>query len=467
MKYTGHPLIDVGLATLTAFVDKRRPEELTDEDVSAFAQYVTEQYPKPVWTNYLSCVFTMNSSYSQPSWDQQRRVEESRKFLQGKDPRAVGLNCAFSGVPADTIADRRHLPMLTGEATLNFFPSSRGGLPMSRGYLVAAQGCPLGSRRSEGRALSVHCLDDPDLTFRFAQKCLEENRRLLLIPSTDGKFPDAKRPKTLLMVTLLELEQHRGDAESIGAGAPSIDVYHWSNSGQGPETRVYRLPSELMGFLRKVQKAPYDRPWSRIVEAAWERKPEPKKVKKTEGPVDEGWKPQRNFLYEDLFDLPIKAARFIRTYLLRHSFRGVLDTDPRALYLKERSRETVSWTLTELFLKEVMGMNKQRLEALRSLADRLASHVVQQSDKKFFDQLYRSQRYDHLRNLLIKGSRNELARGRQPLVTLQEFLEIFESGERFEWSLARDLLLIRMIEKLYESGKQELADVDEDSQEVE
>ena len=467
MKYTGHPLVDVGLATLTAFVGKQRPEELTPEDLAGFVEYITEQYPKPVWTNYLSCVFTMNSTYSQPSWDEARRIQESRVFLKSTDRRAAGLRCALSGRAAEVVVDRRHLPMLTGEDTLNFFPSARGGLALARDYLIAVQGCPLGSRRCEGRALSVQCLDDPNVTFGFAKRSLEENRKLLQLTDSGEKFPDAKRPKTLLVVTLLELERHRGDAEMMETSAPSIDVYHWSNSGQGPETRVYRLPSELMGFLRKVQKAPYDRPWAKIVEAAWERKPEPKKGKKDESTAPGDWKPQRNFLYEDLFDLPASAARFVRIYLLRHSYRGVLDTDPRSQYLRNRSVETISWTLTELFLKEVMGMNKQRLEALRSLADRLANHVVQQSDKKFFDRLYRSQRYDNLRNLLIKGSRYELTQGRQPLVTLDEFLAVFESGERFEWALARDLLLIRMIEKIYEARKPELAELDQDSQEDE
>ena len=52
----------------------------------------------------------------------------------------------------------------------------------------------------------MHCLDDPALTFRFAKRSLEENRKLLQLTGQGEKFPDAKRPKTLLVVTLLELE---------------------------------------------------------------------------------------------------------------------------------------------------------------------------------------------------------------------------------------------------------------------
>ena len=44
LKYTGHPLVDVGIATITAFVAKRRPDELTEADLDEVADYITREY---------------------------------------------------------------------------------------------------------------------------------------------------------------------------------------------------------------------------------------------------------------------------------------------------------------------------------------------------------------------------------------------------------------------------------------
>jgi CRISPR-associated protein Cst1 len=57
-----------------------------------------------------------------------------------------------------------------------------------------------------------------------------------------------------------------------------------------------------------------------------------------------------------------------------------------------------------------------------------------------------------LRNLLIKANTNEVKRGNPPLITFDQFIEIFEEGEdlaRPDWGLARDLVLIRMVEQLH------------------
>ena len=58
--------------------------------------------------------------------------------------------------------------------------------------------------------------------------------------------------------------------------------------------------------------------------------------------------------------------------------------------------------------------------------------------------------------MLIKASNAEVRSGRSPLIGFDEFITIFEEGEelpRIDWRLARDLVLIRMIERLHQEGK--------------
>jgi len=66
--------------------------------------------------------------------------------------------------------------------------------------------------------------------------------------------------------------------------------------------------------------------------------------------------------------------------------------------------------------------------------------------------------YDQLRNIIIRVSDALLKRGQPPLVGFDSYIAVFEqtdfdreSGKaRTSWRLARDLMLIRMIERLYE-----------------
>jgi CRISPR-associated protein Cst1 len=44
LNYTGHPLVDVGIATITAFAEKDDPTELTEADLDKVAEYLIYQY---------------------------------------------------------------------------------------------------------------------------------------------------------------------------------------------------------------------------------------------------------------------------------------------------------------------------------------------------------------------------------------------------------------------------------------
>lgn len=97
-------------------------------------------------------------------------------------------------------------------------------------------------------------------------------------------------------------------------------------------------------------------------------------------------------------------------------------------------------------------MEKERIEEIRKLGDRLAAYVKEQGDKRFFLNFYKVQRYDDFRTLLIRASYKNVKAGKAPLIELEPYLTIFEEGYeviRPDWKFARDLVLIRMIEWLH------------------
>ena len=100
-------------------------------------------------------------------------------------------------------------------------------------------------------------------------------------------------------------------------------------------------------------------------------------------------------------------------------------------------------------------MDKQRIAEIRQLGDRLAAYVSGQNDRRFFREFFTQQNYGHLRNALIKANLAQVRRGQPPLIALDPYLVVFEEGDEIahaDWRLARDLVLIRMIEQLHSQG---------------
>lgn len=472
LRYTGHPVADVGVATVCALCEKTDPATITTEDLVRVAEFLEHEYFSGKLLSYLTCVFP-NSMYVQPAAQAGAKLKAKpatmsrfkAKVLYGfrepPDPAVKGLRCAFSGEPPAQLVYRQHVPMITGESVLNFFPAGAGGMPISADFLLAIQAFPLGSRRCLGRALAVHCPDDQTLTYEFAHRFLNDNRQLLLLAQRTGKkYEDAKAPRTLVIDVLVDIARRRMSDSCLGQPLPWVTVYHLTNSGQGPDIAIFELPSEVVAFVVAASRAGTADTWNRIVARAWEntqRTSETKKSKREDDKQPEQMEPKagtnRNFLYEDLFGLPRNAARFVRTYFLRRAWRFARQSknDPRSEYAFPQELDLVSWPLTHLFLREILGMERNRIEAIRALADRLAEHIRTSNDLRLFQRLYMVKRYNGLRLRLLQASRERLTSGKDPLIGFDDFVLIFEETEdtpRLDWRLARDLVLIRLIEQL-------------------
>jgi len=450
LKYTGHPFVDVGAATVTAFAGKQRPEEVTREDLELIADYIAKQYQRKFMTSFLTCVFP-NSGYVNPTMGEDKRREfiDFHLYSFRRDAPASPQRCVACAHPAVGLTFRQHVPLLTGEDVLNFFPNGEPGLPLCSSCLLSIAALPLGALKCSGRALIIHA-DDDAATLEFAREHLEQNRRLLqLAGQGDAKYPDAKQVRTRLVERLCawarrQQEERREDRPL------SLTAYHFSNSGQGPDIDIYHLPSPLVDFLRTAEGAQYAATWKALVRRAWWRTHDPDDPDRRNEKGE--LQASRNVLYEDLFRLPDQAPTFIRRYFLRQAYRAAPKDDPRGQYRLAAELDLVSWPLTDLFLRKVVNMDKPRMEAIRALGDRLADYIVAQNDRRFWRNFYTARNYGLLRNALIKASEREIRAGRSPLIGFDDFITIFEEGEeltRADWSLARDLALIRLIEQLH------------------
>lgn len=468
MRYTSHPFVDIGIATITAYTGKSDPESLIDADFERIAEYISQEYVRQPLRSFLTVVFP-NSGFTQPAFFKapERQQDYANRVLRGysSDAAITKEVCVFTGEPTIAIAFgdkdglplgrafRQHIPLTTGEDVINFHAYGDAGLPVSGKAMLAIQAFPLGCAKCGGRLLAVHS-DNDDMTLHFAKTFLTDNRRMIQLAQMEGstKMPESKRSyRTLLIETLLqanEMQQERIEDEEPF----SLTVYHLSNSGQGPALDVYHLPFEISGFLRAMQEARHRTEWQAIVGRAWEREP----VSKRNSKDTKSFTPSRNWLYEDLFELPHHAARFIRTYFLRIALqyaRG--NTDPRVDYSLSNEVNLVSWKITSQFLRRIMHMDKERVDQIRKMGDQFADYVASQNDRRFFRQFYLEKRPAEFRLVLIKANLAHVRRGNAPIITLDPYIEVFEEGDevfRRDWKLARDLVFIRMVEKLHANG---------------
>lgn len=476
LKYTGHPLVDVGIATITAFVDKRHPDKLTEADLDEVADYIAREYVRDPLKSFLTVAFP-NSGFTQPAYNktpEKRAVYATRVLRNYSDDTPLLDNevCVFTGKPAVAVAFgekeslpqgrafRQHIPLLTGENVINFHAYGEAGLSVSGEALLAIQAFPLGCAKSGGRLLAVHS-DSPRLMLHFARSFLEGNQRAIGLAQEAGskKMDEPHHSRgTLLINTLLQGDIRQ--QEELQDDEPfSLTAYHLTNSGQGVGLDIYHLPLQIIGFLREMESADYRTQWSGIVNRAWETEPQNKRKKD-----NKPFQPRRNWLYEDvlglydgLFLLPDRAKTFLRTYFLRHRFRYARTDqgDPRGEYGLTHEMNLVSWNIIASFLRRVFYMEKERIEEIRKMGDKLANYVRSENDRRFFRDFFHQQNPYNIRTLLIRANLAHVRRGNPPILELDPYIEVFEEAyglEKPDWWLARDLVFIRMVEQLYEHG---------------
>lgn len=465
-KYTGHPYIDIGIATITAFVGKRNPQNLSENDLESIADYIAQNYTVNPLRSFLTVAF-LNSGFTQSAYFERPGLQQiyAGKVLhafRADTPKKNETDVFFgASVPAisydvkDKLPQgrtfRQHVPLLSGEGVINFYPNGDAGMPISGEALLAIQAFPLGCAKVSGKLLAIHS-DNPDITFFFARQFLEQNRLAVHMAKQRGgnnkKFDEQHfKLRTLIIEMLLLASRKQKDIQEEKRPF-SITAYH-INSGQSPSLDIYHLPSQVISFLQLMLSADYETKWSIIVQHAWETNPK-KKGKKEE----EEFVPRKNYLYEDLFNLPENAKHFLRTYFLRVAlqFSKMESGDPRQKYSTRSETDVVSWKITQEFLRSIMNMEKERIDQIRVMGDRLAEYVSSQNDRRFFREFFTQNRYEYFRNQLLKANLACVKRGNPPIIEFEPYIQVFEEGTELahaDWRLARDLVLIRMIENLY------------------
>jgi hypothetical protein len=233
----------------------------------------------------------------------------------------------------------------------------------------------------------------------------------LLRLAPENKWPTLKRPRQVYIDKILNAQTQINRRH---AKLGNITGYHFSNYGPKPSIEVVRLENDVWDFI-STAKNDAERAWNKFLAV---------------GQVDKDY----NRSYDALFDLPYNYSRFM-------------------LLLKK----VADWNFTEIFLRKVMKMNQRRIQLLKDLGERFVKYMDQyERDGKggiklgFYHEFSRTSNFNEFRKVLLKASDSAFKKGNQTLLTSDEFVLAFNSPEdRYEsWTLARDLVTLRLLELL-------------------
>jgi len=426
LTYTGHPLVDVGVATLTAYARRDQPHTLTGDDLNSAAAWLAKLYTEPGPMRGLGrgMVF-LNAGYTSSANPdlQQAHVRRVLYGWQADAPHLEGETCVFCGRAAAYRATREEVPMLNGRAVSNFGPAGQAGQPICGWCSLALQMLPLGCVKSGGSLIAAHS-SDPRLTLALARAALQRVRRALTL-ATDDKLPGVPFERTRLVEMLVDWLA----ASDRIQPAPDLTGYVFTNNGPDPSIKLYRMESSVVSFLEVVMHhadGSLTAAWNRMVERGWKQREAADR------------REQANRLYEALLKLPDNAADVLRQHVL----------------------PAHHWGLAAEYLRRIMNMEPEKIALLKQLGERFAAYAVQK--RAFFFGFSRTDDYSPWRRLVLRAADDSMRLYDQPLITFDEFVAAFTAppGEINDWRLARDLITLLMIEKRVLVGEQLFDDSD-------
>lgn len=462
LRWTGNYMMDMAVAGLLAFAGKSEPQSIDRQDLHAFQRWAEMHYFAPELTSWISVVFTSN--FLNPSFSREKKLEVLQGILTSyQRPGLLDVPCTFfPEQPAQQRVARDLLPMLMGRGPMNFYPEGQPGLPLSGLAITALQGLSVAAPLVSGKALLIDA-DDPEVLVQVVSRWHGELTRRAELSLDKGERLDIwASPRTRLIEVIREIIKARASVDLDAGTVGSVTLYHLSNSGQGPDIRLYTLQQPALRFLGAAQRR-YGSTWTALTRAALH-------------PADKGKDERygtRNDLDEALFGLPAGAHTFVRRFFrppFRHAAFPPEPPKPKkgkgVKVPVEQNSEGLNladvWGLTELFLQEVVGMDRDRIEAIRELGTRLGDRIAHENDKPLFRALYEVRGAGPLRHFLLRATLDKAKQdangdggGEKPplLITDEAYLKVFMEADetaRADFTLARDLLKMRVLQVLHE-----------------
>lgn len=490
LRYLGEPILDAGLSAILIMSDKKYPEELTYTDWANCLEKIKGYYIENVLKSSINIAFTLNG-YNNPSWKngaRESKIEEIFSVaIHGKDGRIPSKNpdpvppdgelCAFyDNEAADIYVARDRFPLLPERDNLNLTPNGEGYLAVSKWVL----GCVLASifvapKIDDGLLYVITY--DKDILLKIHKTLYEKYiLKQISIYKSGGDVNSFRvrhvpsRIYEIVNEVVVEKEEDRL--------LYPITCYYISNDGRSPFAHIYRFPSNMVIFLKRVNTAKYKNKWQKFINNFFYVNSKSKNKDLLENHQYE----TVNVAYEYIssgktYDTMRFVNGFVKGFFLKYSLvkaknfmsdknsKDKSNKNGIVLYSKESSDYEPIWDLLVLFIKTlfrgkpISDMEKQ-LDAIQRFAVKLADAIEHDTQGKLYKKILGqggidTDNYKQWTNFLIKVLKEYVESTNELVFGLEDFINLFTQSTRkyrMSWRTVRNLIFIAIIEELFKRG---------------
>lgn len=426
--------MDSGIAAILEYWTKKVPEEVDKSDLTTISELLQQVYVAEKWKKNIYSIF-LNYPLSQPSYKTEaKKREKLREFLDdllnGVEPLDKLGDCIACGSRSTRKhKNRQHIPMTGSGGALNFFSFTSQGADYCDTCAFSVQCSPL-TYYACGKLAMLHS-NSAKVMHYWAKRSLANIQQQITLNDYTGCFNEGyTNPQNALFhITqdlILSYEERWAEENA------TIRLYHFTNYIQGPDLDIYDLPAPIFRFLAEVQTHARRKDWYGIVHRGYYFTKNGKEIGFSVAGKSEGdYKNSKNRVYLNLL-----AGRSILSHFLNIQARKAYG----------------DYSLLALYLREILAMDRKRIETVKRVADEIADFIRHSRDgKKRLRNLEESVKFRDFCNVLRRISKGRISlRAQEPLFTLDEFAEQLFPDGALGFGETRYLILFRLYEQLHD-----------------
>lgn len=429
----GDPFVDAGLVAIRLLAGKGI-DSCTAKDLEKISDDLVELYLTAAWSKEIQSIFP-NSTYIQSAKNYDKSGK-SKDFLLELIEGIKGADhgqdqCLFCGRQTFSMKDNKpfyktQIPLVGSSDFLNFFPSFREGIDICARCALAIQFSPILFYKVGGKPVCVSFSRKQALE-EYGAECVEQIRKGRLLQKyenqdSSGLFDEGYKSPHTTLFHLADKVWSQYKKSGYLSKTDEIVIYRVDNYNQNPRgIEVFKLPNNVFKFVISLNDSPdYREIWQALIRKFYYRK---------EAERDEETGKNSNKIYE---------------YLLRN------DSILWAFWDKENNRTTVPWEIVERYEGLVRNMNKQKIESIKNLGDKIAECVEKTNNKKRVNGIVSAKDFSSFRNQLRLVSKDWQKLGEEKsMLTYDEYVSALNLDSGYAWREVQDLIVIRLYEKLH------------------
>lgn len=448
---SGDPFVEAGRRII---IERTGKKQISIDELNKLVDWALQYYVDQ-WNGKLNAV-SLNGTITQPAFKGNRKKEETFHYFERifDHLECSRGDCQVCGRNASLFpADRSNMPLTGSSTNPNFHSYFSKGIMLCPECLSGLFFMPFAVINAGKCLLLINTLSEEIF------KCWLNETLHLTVTALKSEGITASKRK-ILSNQLYYFANRLSVLDENVLRMESVNFYYFTNFGASPECTFIHLSNGILLFLKGIrdEKQNIHSDFSGTFFSF---------MMKKDYMMSDEW---NNFIWRHYRKADAVFDKERNEYLIKEkkSLNSVSEEEVCQWYnpvidklmnntniLVYLRKSGVSSRLAGYYCMEVLKMDKERIKVLIGLADKIADLIEKQEKTDILVALQKGGTLSEFRFALLKAMRHYARSGNEePLFTTDEYLyKIFPDGEY--WHDARDLMLVRLYEKLHKmlSGK--------------